>query len=109
MARQIETPSCPTYLTGKAQERFTSLAPVLSAMGTLDKLNADLLAKYVLAENDYIRVTTLLQNAIARGDGDDANKWLTAQDRLTKQILTLGDELGLTPKARRSRGLSIPR
>ena len=50
-----------------------------------------------------------MQAAISRGDPDDSNKWLAAQDRLTKQILTLGDELGLTPKARKARGLIAPR
>lgn len=109
MARKIDAPACPPYLTGTLRERFDSLAPVLTEMGTLDRLNAELLAKYVLAENDWLRVSTHLQNAIKRGDGDDAAKWLLAQDRLTKQILTLGDELGLTPKARRARGLTAPR
>ena len=40
-----------------------------------------------------------------RGDADDAPKWVQAQDRLTKQILALGSELGITPSARRARGL----
>ena len=38
-----------------------------------------------------------------------AGKWLAAQDRLTKQILSLGAELGLTPSARRARGLIAPK
>lgn len=82
------------------------MAPKLAADGTLADLNADLLAKYILAENEYLRVSNLAQNAITRGDGDDANKWLMAQDRLTKQILALGAELGINPKARSARGLS---
>ena len=45
------------------------------------------------------------ETAIAREDADDAGKWIAAQDKLTKQILTLGAELGITPKARRDRGL----
>ena len=109
MSRKVEAPACPSYLSGSLQERFNALAPVLTTMGTLDELNADLLAKYVLAENDWLRVSSHLQNAIKRGDGDDAAKWLLAQDRLTKQILSLGDELGLTPKARRARGLTASR
>lgn len=99
----------PVYLTGPLRERFEALAPSLYKMGTLDKLSAELLVKYVMAENNFLRVSTLLQNALSRGDGDDANKWLAAQDKLTKQILCLGEELGITPKARRARGLSAPR
>lgn len=100
---------CPAHLSGTLRERWEQLAPRLQAMGTLDELNADVAAKYILAENEYLRVSNLVQAAISRGDPDDSNKWLAAQDRLTKQILTLGDELGLTPKARKARGLIAPR
>ena len=100
---------CPAYLSGTLRERWNALAPQLEKMGTLDALNADLAAKYILAENEYLRISNLVQSAISRGDPDDSNKWLAAQDRLTKQILTLGEELGLTPKARKARGLIAPR
>lgn len=100
---------CPAYLAGTLANRWDELAPKLEAMGTLDELNADLAAKYILAENEYLRISNLVQGAISRGDPEDSNKWLAAQDRLTKQILTLGEELGLTPKARKARGLIAPR
>lgn len=50
-----------------------------------------------------------VQEAIKTEDAEAAGKWLAAQDRLTKHILNLGEELGITPKARRARGLSAPR
>ena len=96
---------CPAYLSGALVDRWNNLAPELEAMGTLDALNADLAAKYILAENEYLRVSNLVQAAITRGDPEDSNRWLAAQDRLTKQILSLGDELGLNPTSRRARGL----
>ena len=98
-------PRCPAYLGGQLERRWEALAPELVKLGTLDDLNADVLGKYILAENEYLRISQLLQDAINRGDADDAPKWVTAQDRLTKQILTLGSELGITPTARRARGL----
>ena len=104
-----QTVPCPRYLDGTLRERWEALAPSLIAMGTLDGLNADLAAKYILAENEYLRVSNLVQSAISRGDPEDSNKWLAAQDRLTKQILSLGDELGLNPSTRRARGLIAPR
>ena len=109
MAEKTLSVPCPRYLDGALRERWEQLAPELEAMGTLDRLNADLAAKYILAENEYLRVSNLVQAAISRGDPDDSNKWLAAQDRLTKQILALGEELGLNPKARKSRGLIAPR
>ena len=95
----------PAYLAGALAARWDALAPELQRLGTLDELNVDLAAKYILAENEYLRISSLVQAAIAREDAEDAGKWIAAQDRLTKQILTLGEELGINPKARRSRGL----
>lgn len=100
---------CPAYLAGALALRWEILSPQLAAMGTVDELNADLLGKYILAENEYLRVSELVQAAIRAGDAEESGKWLTAQDRLTKQILSLGDELGLNPSMRRARGLLAPR
>ena len=104
-----ETVPCPVYLAGTLRERWEQLAPKLSKMGTLDALNADLAAKYILAENEYLKVSNHVQESIQSGDADAAGKWLAAQDRLTKQILSLGAELGLNPSARRARGLIAPK
>lgn len=104
----MTTPSplpCPAYLAGTLAARWNQLAPELQRLGTLDALSVDLLGKYILAENEYLRVSALVQEAIAKGDGDDAGKWIGVQDKLTKQILALGSELGITPRARRARGL----
>ena len=104
----MTTPSplpCPVYLAGTLVARWNQLAPELQRLGTLDALNVDLCGKYILAENEYLRVSALVQDAIAKGDGDDATKWIGVQDKLTKQILVLGSELGITPTARRARGL----
>ena len=96
---------CPAYLAGPLRARWEQLAPELTRLGTVDSLSADLLGKYILAENEYLRISQLVQECIARGDAEDGGKWIAAQDRLTKQILTLGAELGITPAARRARGI----
>ena len=97
---------CPVYLAGTLAARWEQLSPELQALGTLDALNADLLGKYILAENEYLKISSLVQECIAKGDAETGGKWIAAQDRLTKQILALGAELGITPKARRARGLA---
>ena len=104
----MTTPSplpCPPYLGGSLVRRWEELAPELQRLGTLDALNVDICGKYILAENEYLKVSALVQEAIGRGDGDEATKWIGVQDKLTKQILALGSELGITPTARRARGL----
>lgn len=96
---------CPVYLAGALEARWKQIAPELQRLGTLDALNADLLGKYILAENEYLRISQLVQECIARGDAEDGGKWIAAQDRLTKQILALSAELGISTTARRRRGL----
>jgi len=105
--RSPAVPTCPVYLAGSLAGRYAQLAPELVRLGTLDALNVDIAGKYILAENEYLRVSALVQESIARGDGDEAAKWIGVQDKLTKQILTLGAELGITPSARRARGLPM--
>ena len=97
---------CPSYLGGSLARRWDELAPELQRLGTLDALNADLCGKYILAENEYTKISAMVQQALKNEDADDAGKWLAAQARITKQILALGGELGITPTARRARGLA---
>lgn len=105
--RSPTPPACPMYLAGSLAARYAQLAPELWKLGTLDALNVDVAGKYILAENEYLKVSALVQEAISNGDGDEAAKWIGVQDKLTKQILALGAELGITPSARRARGLSV--
>lgn len=105
MAKALAVPEAPGYLSPKLAQRFEALAPALAAAGILDNNSRDLLAKYVLAENEYLQVSNHVQEALRDGDPEAAGKWLAAQDKLTRQILSLGNELGLTPASRRSWGL----
>ena len=108
MATAKKPPEAPRYLTGGTKLRFDELAPKCVAMGTLSHPDVDVLAKYVLAEDEYLVVTQKLQRALNDGDADSAGKWLSLQGGVAKQCLTLGAELGLTPASRRSRGLIVP-
>lgn len=112
MGKPIEqppVPGAPAWLAGSLRDRWAELAPVFYRMGTLSELEAGTLARYILAENNYLQVSSQLQRALASGDADDAGKWLTAQDKLIKQILTLGEVLGLTAEKRKAMGWQFPR
>lgn len=108
MADRLPPPP-PTYLSAQLRERFEALAPDLTAMGTLTALDVDALARYVISENEYLRVSRLAMDAIAKGDAAEADKWASCQDRLLKQCMTAGAEFGLTPSSRRARGILVPR
>lgn len=104
-----DLPSPPTYLDAALRDRFNSLAPDLVAMGSLTILDVDALARYVVSENEYLRVSRLTMEAISKGNAADADKWASVQDRLLKQCMAAGAEFGLLPSARRARGLIPPR
>ena len=104
-----ELPAAPSYLDAALRDRFNTLAPDLAAMGVLTRMDVDALARYVVSENEYLRVSRLAMEAIQRGDAADADKWASVQDRLLRQCMTAGAEFGLTPSGRRSRGLIPPR
>ena len=111
MARQVERPACPeapAWLAGSLLARWTELAPVFWRMGTLSELEVPTLARYILAENNYLKVSDQLQTALSKGDAEEVGKWLTAQDKLIKQILTLGEALGLTAEKRKAMGWTLP-
>ena len=95
--------------TGYDKETLRSEAQALQAAGfdiTLIGFDA---AGIQLAENNYLQASNLLQTALARGDGEDAGRWLGAQDKLIRQILTLGEALGLTAEKRKAMGWTLPK
>lgn len=107
MSKQ-QQPAAPVWLAGSLRARWEELAPIFYRMGTLTDLESGILARYIVAENNYLQVSNLLQQALGAGNGEDANKWLAAQDRLIKQMQALGDSLGLTAEKRKSMGLKLP-
>ena len=107
MSKQ-QQPAAPAWLAGSLRARWQELAPIFYRMGTLTDLESGILARYIVAENNYLQVSNLLQQALSAGDGESANKWLAAQDRLIKQMQALGDSLGLTAEKRKNMGLKLP-
>ena len=111
MAKTVQplpVPAAPVWLAGSLRERWDELAPVFYRMGTLSDLEVNTLARYILAENNYLQISNFLQSSLANGDAEGVSRWLTAQDKVIKQILTLGETLGLTAEKRKSLGWVLP-
>lgn len=108
MSKQQKAPEAPEWLQGSLRQRWAELAPIFWRMGTLTDLEVNTLARYILAENNYLQASNLLQQALAKGDGEDAGRWLNAQDKLIRQILLLGEALGLTAEKRKAMGWTLP-
>lgn len=108
MAERGRAPDAPEWLQGSLRKRWDELAPIFYRIGTLSDLEINTLGRYIIAENNYLMISNHLQRALAEGDGDEANKWLSAQDKLIKQIMTLGEALGLTAEKRKAMGWTLP-
>lgn len=97
----------PDYLPASMRQRFAELAEDLQRVGYSD-VDAPLLVKYLMAENEYTRITNHVTTALNRGDSDSASKWLGAQDKLVAQTLKLSEALNMSPKSRLIHGVPWP-
>lgn len=104
-AQEIKAPPVerlppPTYLPPSLRAKFEQLAPVLIRMGVLTSLDADGLARYLIAEQNYLRATNRLTAAMNAGNTAEADKWSAIQDRFFRQCRAAGSDLGLTVSGR---------
>lgn len=104
-AQEVKAPPAkellpPPYLPQSLKTKFEKLAPVLIRMGVLTSLDADGLARYLIAEQNYLRATNRLTAAINTGNTAEADKWSAIQDRFFRQCRAAGSDLGLTVSGR---------
>jgi P27 family predicted phage terminase small subunit len=104
----------PTYLDRNSKRKFKKLADELVKLELMSNLDVDTLARYLLSEKEYLRVTEQVEKmdpVIEEKDDDGigtgfhfANQEYSAllinQDRLFKQCRTLASDLGLTITSR---------
>lgn len=104
-AQELKAPTVeklppPSYLSQTLKSKFEKLAPVLIRMGVLTSLDADGLARYLIAEQNYLRATNRLMAAMNAGNTAEADKWSAIQDRFFRQCRASGSDLGLTVSGR---------
>lgn len=111
-AAEIDVPftsiAPPKYLTKKADiEKFNYYAKMLLDIGILTELDADCLARYIIAEGLYLKYTKVLTKLIEAENINAMRETQTMQDKVFKQCQACARELGLTISARCK--LVIPR
>lgn len=92
----------PKYLPTSLQDKFSSLAADLVSMGTMTTVDADTLARYLIAESNYLRCTNRVTAAINAGNTSEADRWVSIQDRYFRQLRAGAADLGLNARARSS-------
>ena len=104
----------PSYLSKKQKNEFTEIATKLVDIGIMSELDEDCLARYLIAKDNYLKFTKLLNSAIKnkaskkyKEDAEmqrilslDIEAYLIQQDRAFKQCNTCADKLGLTISSR---------
>ena len=91
----------PDFLSKKQKSRFRKISGELKEIGIMANIDAPALARYIVAETEYERVTE--QIADARLDVDELKAYtalLTAQDKLFKQCRAAAADLGMTITSR---------
>lgn len=92
----------PEYLESapKLVEEFNDLAGKLIALKILTELDADSLARYLLAKQNYLKYTELLNGAIRKNKVAEMAAIQTMQDKAFKQVRAAASDLGLTISSR---------
>lgn len=90
-------PDPPDYLDDNLCVRWAELAPIAARSGRLSPASADAFARYIIAEQEYLRAVKHVLNALKVGDVSDAATWSQVQDRFFRQCQATGRAFGLTP------------
>lgn len=97
-----ETIKPPEYIADapKLVEEFNDIATKLIALKILTELDADSLARYLLAKQNYLQYTSLLNSAIRKNKVAEMATIQTMQDKAFKQVRAAASDLGLTISSR---------
>lgn len=92
----------PDYIADapKLVEEFNEIAEKLLALKILTELDADSLARYLLAKQNYLQYTSLLNSAIRKNKVAEMATIQTMQDKAFKQVRAAASDLGLTISSR---------
>lgn len=88
----------PGYLDEALTQRWHELVALVSP-GTLNAATADALARYVIAEQQYLRAVQQVFFSLRSGDAAGAAQWSLVEERLCRVLYTSGRAFGLSPDA----------
>ena len=88
----------PSYLNEKLIPHFNYIADQLLDIGIMTNLDCEVLARYIILENQFQQISTKLMNLDI--DDEDYYKFCTLQDKIFKQVRQVGNDLGLSISSR---------
>ena len=90
----------PAYLSKPQKTKFRKLSAQLSELGIFGATDAEALARYITAQDHYVRATEKLNAPEVWNDPEALAKLVTVQDKFFKQANTAAHSLGLTVDSR---------
>ncbi len=101
-ASEVQAPAdnirAPSYLPDELKEEFDRIANELVNIGIMSNLDCDALAHYLVAEDQYQKVSMRLMKM--KTFGDRYMDLLKIQEKLYKQARSSASDLGLTISSR---------
>ena len=92
--------SAPEYLDKNQKAEFQKISDELLSIGIMSNLDCDGLARYIIAETNYNKVTEIIKNYDIAGDIDGYAKLVSVQDKYFKQCRSSASDMGLTITSR---------
>lgn len=90
----------PKWMPDTLKKEFRALGKLLIAAGLYTKLDADTLARYLVAQHQWIIATAEAEKALAQRDQEQADAWGRVQERYFKQARNCANDMGLTVTSR---------
>lgn len=90
----------PSYLNESLREEFMEIADQLLQLKIMTELDEDTLARYLIAKQQYLQITSQLNKAMAQQDLESMVKLQNMQDKAFKQCRSGASDLGLTITSR---------
>lgn len=92
----------PSYLTKKLQIEFNEIAEKLKSLNIMTELDVDCLARYLIAKQNYVKITKKLDKIITKKDAriSEIDSLVSIQDKLCKQCRSSAGDLGLSISSR---------
>lgn len=92
----------PSYLNKEQKKKFKDIADKLVKLGIMTELDIDCLARYVLAQDLYLKYTEEITKELEDGEGSInlLKELQNLQDKAFKQAQSSARDLGLTITSR---------
>lgn len=99
--------TAPEYLPPSLVKKFDDIASKLVSIGVMTELDEDCLARYLLAEQQYLATSTSLIKATKAGDITLMERLTRLQGKYFDQCRAAGNDLGLSITSRAK--LAVPK